>query len=263
MTVEGEQYGRIMVAALAMKRSVYSLAEALALDIPPDTENKKDGRVQAQLEEVAAEIAAMGGDPIAVSTLESYRITALWVLGSGPEAGTFSWREGSSFTAHKRAAKGGMDYDEFAKIPRLVSDITRMLGNEAVNEHKHTLEGMTDADKQELATALAEDDLDVMTQAVVTVQTEDIKQKIKDRKGAPQPKAPSKSTVNIDRLQAVKEAISRHQNFSKIIVGRWVREIVDLGAFVTDSDWEVIEDYINNITQTFETVTERTDNGSN
>jgi hypothetical protein len=114
-------YDRIVAAALAETTSMFRLAEALALDIPPMRPGPSAKTLTAYLEEARQAIIEGGGEPRAVVTLDSYRRTAMWVSGDVP--GNYRWLLGVSYSAHESASTR-MSYEDFAALPsRKVRDI--------------------------------------------------------------------------------------------------------------------------------------------
>ena len=244
-----EQYERILRAALNMKRSKFAMAEALALDIPKQP-NGSDGSVKAALEEVADQIVDMGGDEVAVATLKAYRLTAFWV--SGPSGGTtFDWRAGSSFDAHKRAMQGGMDYAEFARSPRSSRDIQRMLGQKMPSGQDKTVEEMTTSERVDMARALAEAEPDMVTEAVVTKQKENVTKAMK-KTPTPQHKNPSSSLELTNQWNNLRQVIGGNVRFTELITQGWARELGELGGFVSDEQRGLVEADVNKAIAVYE-----------
>ena len=244
-----EQYEHILRAALNMKRSKFALAEALVQDIPKAPENASDGSVNAALTEVAEQIVDMGGDDIAVGTLRNMRLTALWVQSQHPGMSTFEWREGSSYTAHERAYSGGMEWSEFAKLPLTTRSVQKMLGQKAsTGSSSAKVEDMTAVEKVDMARALAADDIETMTDVVVEKQRDEVikaAEKVKD-KTTKTMKDPSTSTINLKKLDAIKDVISRNVQFTKLITQRWEKETEELGNYMKPDDYRVIANYLDN-----------------
>ena len=123
------EYTRVVSAALAETSSKFALAEALALDIPPQRRGPTPDGEQAVTEylaEAREAILASGGEPRSVGTLREYRLTALWVCGGTPT--NFGWAAGLSFTAHNEARKAGLSYEGFAADPITTDEIRRRAG---------------------------------------------------------------------------------------------------------------------------------------
>jgi len=238
-----EQYETIIRAALSMKRSKFAMAEALVLDIP-DTGHggEGDGSVNAALEEVAEQIVNMGGDDIAVGTLRKMRHTALWVQASTTGGTSFEWREGSSFTAHRRAYEGGMEWALFARMPRTTRDVQKALGNKAsVGSTSAKVEEMTTTERVDMARALAAADPDVVTEAATEQHKEAIKTATK-KVATPDKghKVPSKSDEMTRQLAALQDVISRNVTFTGLITTRWSKELAELGGFVQQTNKDAI-----------------------
>jgi hypothetical protein len=231
-----------------MKRSKFAMAEALVLDIPLTGEGKGDGSVNSALEEVALQIVDMGGDEIAVETLRNYRKTAAWVLGVRGDTQKFEWREGSAFDAHRRAAMGGMEYSEFAKTPRTTREVQKMLGQKvSATQPKQAVETMTQTERVDMARALAEAEPDIVTDAVVETPRKavvDAAEKVRDTTPTAQHKAPSTSTMNLKRLDAVKDVISRNVTFTGLIIDRWTTELEELGHYMKPDDYRTVSGYL-------------------
>jgi hypothetical protein len=246
------QYERIIKAAMSLKRSKFALAEALVLDIPEDTDH---GLVGVALEEVAAQIVDTGADELSITALRSMRNTALWVYSKSDQS-EFGWVEGSPYTAHMRAAEGGMDYDLFARKSMTTREVQAALGNKvSSNTVNHTVENMTTVEKVDMARALAADDINTMTDVVVQGQRDAVIKAAERVKDAPAPtfKDPSTSTMNTKRLDELKDVMSRNVAFTKLVVQRWQREVKDLGGFVKASDNRVMAGYLDGAVQEYVT----------
>jgi len=250
-----EQYEHILRAALAMKRSKYNLAEALVQDIPPAPAGSNDGAITSALEEVATQIVDMGGDEIAVDTLRGYRLTALWVQANGTDAMSYQWREGSSFTAHLRAARGGMEWSEFAKLPRTTRDVQKMLGNKAsVGSTSAKVDEMTQTERVDMARALADAEPDIVTDAVVETQRKAVveaAERTKEATPTPTHKEPSTSTANLRRYEALEDVISRNITFTGLIIGRWETELEALAGYMSPEKYRAIANHLDAAAQKY------------
>jgi hypothetical protein len=115
--MSGTDYHRTVSAALSETSSKFTLAEALATDIPPRRGRpaRNEAGTDQQLSEAREQITEAGGEPRSVSTLRNYRLTALWV--KDPKTGSFRWLKGCCWSAHDEARQRGLSYGEFAALP--------------------------------------------------------------------------------------------------------------------------------------------------
>lgn len=129
-------YDRIVSAALAETKSKFALAEALALDIPP--QRGRDADTYRRLADAREAIVAAGGEDRDVETLANYRRTAQWVmLATSPG---FRWFPGTSFSAHNEARRVGMSYKDFAALPsKSVEAIRRETGHASADGPPETI----------------------------------------------------------------------------------------------------------------------------
>lgn len=110
------KFERIVQAALSETRSKFALAEALALEIPPQKRGpRNDASVPTMLEEARKAIVKAGGEPRDTKTLGDYRLTGLWVY---TEIGrNFRWLPDVSFSAHLEARSIGLSVEGFNLLP--------------------------------------------------------------------------------------------------------------------------------------------------
>lgn len=115
--MSGTDYHRTVSAALSETSSKFTLAEALATDIPPRRGRpaRNEAGTDQQLSEAREQVCAAGGEPRSVATLRNYRLTALWV--KNPKTGSFRWLRGRCWSAHDEARQRGLSYTEFAALP--------------------------------------------------------------------------------------------------------------------------------------------------
>lgn len=115
--MSGTGYHRTVSAALSETSSKFTLAEALATDIPPRRGRpaRNEAGTDRQLSEAREQVCAAGGEPRSVATLRNYRLTALWV--KNPKTGSFRWLKGRCWSAHDEARQRGLSYAEFAALP--------------------------------------------------------------------------------------------------------------------------------------------------
>jgi hypothetical protein len=178
-------------------------------------------------------------------------MTALWVADPNNSA-SFRWRSGSSFTAHLYAAQGSMDYATFARRPLKARDVQDMLGNKmsSLTVDKR-VEDMTAAEKYEMTRALAEDDIDSVTQAIVTKQKENVTEAVK-KTTTPTHKNPSDSLGLTNQWNGLREVIAGNVRFTQLITGGWTRQLEELGGFVKDDQRQLIEADVNKAIAVYE-----------
>ena len=143
------KYERTVKAAVAETQSKFKLAEALAIEIPPQRRGPKVGpavTVTECLMDAALEIKRAGGEPRSWETLSRFRNVALWVSsdigGNSTDERrlTFRWIKGVSFSAHLEAWEAGLSYDEFAAMPKkTVSAIRERAGTAKVEPTPETI----------------------------------------------------------------------------------------------------------------------------
>jgi hypothetical protein len=132
------EYKKTVAAAVAETQSKFALAEALAIEIPPQRRGPKPKNSNAPqpsvwecLMDVKLEIRRAGGEPKSETTLQQYRDTALWV--SMNVQGNFKWIKGVSFSAHQVACAEGLSYDEFAAMDKKTAAAVRNRTENAVD----------------------------------------------------------------------------------------------------------------------------------
>lgn len=113
-----KQFSKTINAALAQTKSIFALAEALLIEIPP-RENGRGRDVQLRLQEALDAIVAAGGEPLSLSTLRAYRDVAVWAADANvPTAmGTLRWVPKVSFKRHRLAYEGGVSFADFTANP--------------------------------------------------------------------------------------------------------------------------------------------------
>lgn len=121
------KYDRTVKAALSETASKFTLAEAVARDIPEIGSGNRNYRIMQKnpdlpsltddLNAARDSIIAAGGEPRSVSRLGAYRLTALWVKSPGSRSSTFRWISGASFDAHSTAQDQHLTYEQFAAMP--------------------------------------------------------------------------------------------------------------------------------------------------
>lgn len=123
-------YDRTVAAALSETKSKFTLAEALALDVPPRSQGSRahDVSVTDYLSQARQSIIDAGGEPRSVSSLLKYRNTALWASTSTASGRSFAWVPGYSFSAHSEARETGLTFEQFAAEPKTRNEIRQDAG---------------------------------------------------------------------------------------------------------------------------------------
>jgi len=230
------KYEAIVAAALKEGNAGFEMAEALAIEIPRigKGNSQENGTLTRSLEEAAQEIEDAGGKLFAVGTLRNRRTAALWVKdntkGGQPP---FNWREGSSLTAHEQAAKSGLNWTEWTKLPRTLAETRRMAGGKVTGDTDiERLDAMEQADA---LTTLVDMNPELVIAAAEKAHAKRVVQEAEHitRTATPTTKAPEPNRVKVQHLLG---ELQREVRLQRKFMPRMTRTRDELEAFMSDDD---------------------------
>jgi len=166
-----EQYARIVAAALNEGTAGFEMAEALALDIPAESDRL---RLSNAIGEAIKEIVKAGGKDYARETLGRRRNAALWVQKNASQSQDrqgWGWAEGSSLRAHEIAAGADLDWAEWSAEPRTMAASQKMAGHRISGE-TNDYQLMSNSEQVDAARALATAAPGIFLEAAVIAEAE-------------------------------------------------------------------------------------------
>jgi len=230
------KYERTVAAALKEGNAGLEVAEALAIEIPRigKGNSQENGTLTRSLEEVAMEIEDAGGKLYAVSTLRGRRLAALWVADNTKSVHTdFGWREGSSLSAHVRAAEARLDWAEWSKLPRTHSDTMRMAGQKTYGDTD--VEKLDSMEQADALNTLVDMNPELVIAAAEKAHAKRIVQEAEHitRTATPTKEAPTPNKVKVQHLLG---EMQREVRLQRKFMPRMTRTGDELDSFMSDDD---------------------------